>query len=176
MSSLCWRPVGFGGEATLAFDLDAMREILNECRPFLTKPIPEITWDDQQAWWIELPRRVVRFKAYVYYLDEQPDDRIAFSLLQWHKDGRTTPLFGIRERARGHNLARQIIQHYLKEAEGPLCGEQLTRHEAICHLNAEAGWEIVGTRDNGQVQVLYHPNEKREYPDYKGMIEYWGIQ
>lgn len=171
-----WRLVRRSVDSTTDADLTAMMEIMNECRQFMTKPIPEITPEMQGQWWNELPDKVVRYKAFVYAMHETPNDRIAFSLLQWHKDGRTTPLFGIRERARGHNIARKIIQHYLKEAEGPLYGEQLTMHEAICKMNAEAGWEIIGTRDSGQVQILYHPNEKQQYPDYKGMLDFWGVK
>lgn len=175
MSELRWRRVeGWIGSSTLLFDLEAMRQILNECRPFLTKPIPEISWEEQQAWWMNLERTTRRYKAFVYFFDDQPDDRIAFSLLQWKPEGITTPLFGIRERARGHNIARKIIQHYLKEAEGPLHGEQLVSHAAICRMNEEAGWQI--TREENGVQYLYHPNEKQEYPDYRGLLDYWGVQ
>ncbi len=173
MTRIFWREVRRSVDLTTDGDLTAMMEILNECRPWLTKSIPEITPETQLRWWNELPEKVLRYKAFVYFLEDAPVDRIAFSLLQWHKDGRTTPLFGIRARARGQNLARQIIQHYLREAEGPLCGEERSDHAAIIQLNQEAGWIFIAER-NG-VRFLYHPNEKRTYPDYQGILEYHGV-
>ena len=107
-----------------------------------------------------------RFKAFVY---RDESGIIAYSLLQW-KDAGITPLFGVTKTARGHNIARQIIRHYLSEADGPLWGEELSSHKAIIKLNQEAGWELV--REENGVRYLYHPNNK-VYPDYQGMIEYW---
>lgn len=163
------RPIPVHGET---HHLEAMRLILNECLEFMTKPMGPVTREQQQDWWQTLPLRVLRFKAFVY---EHPRDYgiVAFSLLQWKKNGTITPLFGITKSARGQGIARQIIQHYLAEADGPLHGEQLATHTAICKLNEEAGWQI--TAQVGNVQYLYHPNQKRSLPDYQGMLEYWGI-
>ena len=151
-----------------AEDLGTMRHIYNECLRWMTKPLSRITPEQQEKWWAELPHRVRRFKAFLYRDGEKV---VAYSLLQWHYDGRITPLFGITERARGKNLARQIIQHYLSEADGPLWGEELSSHKAIIKMNQEAGWELL--REENGVRYLYHPNEKRTFPDYKGMVEYW---
>ena len=149
-------------------DVECMRRIYNACLAFMTKPLSPITPEQQEKWWEELPSKVKKFKAYLYRED---GEIVAYSLLQWHFDGRITPLFGITENARGKNLARQIIQHYLSEADGPLWGEELSSHKAIIKMNEEAGWQLL--REENGVRYLYHPNEKRTYPDYKGMLEYW---
>ena len=152
--------------------VEMMGKILNECLEFMTKPMAPITPERQKEWWDELPSKVAKFKAFTYKTDRDLVT-IAFSLLQWHHDGRITPLFGISKIARGQNIARQIIQHYLSEADGPLYGEELSSHAAIIKLNQEAGWQL-RYEENG-VRYLYHPNEQRDYPDYKGMLDYWGI-
>lgn len=157
---------------TTPHQIEAMRLILNECLEFMTKPMAPVTLEQQIDWWKTLPLRVLRFKAFTYESDRD-FGIVAFSLLQWKKNGTITPLFGITKSARGHGIAREIIQHYLSEADGPLHGEQLVSHAAICKLNAEAGWEIVA--QVGDVQHLYHPNQKRTLPDYQGMLEYWGV-
>lgn len=149
-------------------DVEAMRVIFNACREFMTKPFEPITIEQQAKWWKELPNTVRRYKAFIYRED---GEIVAYSLLQWHNDGRITPLFGISASARGHNLARQIIQHYLAEADGPLYGEELSSHKAIIKLNKEAGWKLL--REENGVRYLYHPNDKRTYPDYRGMVDYW---
>jgi hypothetical protein len=155
---------------TTPHQVEAMRLIFNECLEFMTKPIAPITKERQAQWWETLPQKVRRFKAFTYEGDRD-FGIIAYSLLQWHEDGRITPLFGITKSARGRNIAREIIRHYLAEADGPLHGEELVRHAAIVKLNEEAGWQL--RYERGGVRYLYHPNEKREYPDYQGMIEYW---
>lgn len=143
-----------------------MRVIFNECLEFMTKPIDPITPKQQAKWWAGMQSR--KFKAFVYRVK---GEIVAYSLLQWHSDGRITPVFGITPKARGGNLARQIIQHYLSEADGPLYGEELSSHKAIVKLNKEAGWLLI--REERGVRYLYHPNDGVEYPDYKGMVEYW---
>jgi GNAT superfamily N-acetyltransferase len=162
--TLMWVPV------TDLAQVEIMRQIFNECLPFMTKPFDQVTFQEQQTWWKSLHLKVLRWKAFLY---KQDGLVVAYSLLQWHHDGRITPLFGIRKEARGKNLARQIIQHYLREADGPLHGEERSDHAAIIKMNQEAGWQLL--REEKGVRYLYHPNEKREYPDYKGMLEYWGI-
>jgi len=157
---------------TTDHQVEAMRLILNECLEFMTKPIAPITREQQARWWKDLPSKVERFKAFTYETDRDYGI-IAFSLLQWHHDGRITPLFGITKGARGQNIARDIIRHYLAEADGSLHGEELSSHKAIIKLNQEAGWQLL--REENGVRYLYHPNEKRSYPDYTGMLEYWGI-
>lgn len=149
-----------------------MRVIFNECLSFMTKPLPPVSPERQQEWWAELPQKVKKFKAFTYKTDRDLVI-VAYSLLQWHHDGSITPLFGISKVARGKNLAREIIQHYLSEADGPLHGEELSSHAAIIKLNREAGWKLL--REENGVRYLYHPNDKRELPDYKEMLEYWGI-
>jgi GNAT superfamily N-acetyltransferase len=157
-----------------AEDLESVRQIFNECLSFMTKPFDPITPEQQAKWWAELPYKVLRYKAFVYRLPDAPAI-VAYSLLQWHKDGRITPLFGIRKDARGKNIAREIIQHYLAEADGPLYGEELCSHTAIIKMNEEAGWELV--REENGVRYLYHPNEKatQRYPNYETILEYWSL-
>jgi hypothetical protein len=152
--------------------VDQMRLIYNECRPFLaTKPLPERTYEEQQEWWASLPKTTSRVKAFLYESVDKPGETVAFSMLQWKLTGRTTPIFGIYSKARGLGFAREIIQHYLDEAEGPLYGEMLASHEAIVKMNWEVGWQKIEERDG--VIYLYHPNPQRSYPDYAGMLEYW---
>ena len=153
-------------------DVEEMRKIFNECREFMTKPLAHITPSQQGKWWKELPNNVKRFKAFIY---RDAGEIVAYSLLQWHNDGRITPLFGIISTARGKNIARQIIQHYLSEADGPLHGEELSSHKAIIKMNQEAGWELV--REENGVRYLYHPNEKatQRYPNYETILEYWSL-
>lgn len=156
---------------TTTEQVEAMRQIFNECLEFMTKPVPWMSHWDQFRWWRELPAKVKRFKAFTYATAEDPTKIIAYSLLQWKEDGRLTPLFGIARDARGQNIARQIIRHYLKEADGPLIGEERSDHKAIIKMNREAGWLLIC--ECAGVRYLYHPNDKRSYPDYQGMIEYW---
>lgn len=151
--------------------VEAMRQIFNECLEFMTKPMAVVSHWEQRKWWRELPTKVKSFKAFAYATEEEPKKTIAFSLLQWHKDGRITPLFGITKEARGKNIARQIIQHYLREADGPLIGEERSDHKAIIKMNQEAGWVLIC--ECAGVRYLYHPNLKRDFPDYQGMLEYW---
>jgi len=152
-----------------ADEVEAMRVIFNECLEFMTKPLSPITHAQQHAWWNhELPKKVKKFKAFVYRDNEEI---VAYSLLQWHFDGRITPIFGIKKSARGMGLSRRIIQHYLSEADGPLYGEELSSHAAIIKLNREAGWELI--REENGVRYLYHLNNKTTYPDYQSMFEYW---
>lgn len=158
-------------EVTNDRQIEAMRQIFNECLPFMTKPMEPVSPWNQRIWWVNLPKKVKRFKAFVYEDETQRGEILAYSLLQWHLDGRTTPLFGIRKGARGQNLARQIIQHYLKEAEGPLWGEERSDHAAIIKLNQEVGWKLLSEKCG--VRYLYHPNDRRSFPDYQGMVEYW---
>lgn len=149
-------------------EIEAMRQIFNLCREFMTKPLSPITPEQQEKWWKELPSKVKKFKAFLY---RDEGEIVAYSLLQWHHDGRITPLFGITARARGHNIAREIIRHYLSEADGPLHGEELSSHAAIIKLNQEAGWKLL--REENGVRYLYHPNDKTEYPDYHSLTDYW---
>jgi len=147
--------------------VDEMRKIYNECLPFLsTKPLPPRTRREQEAWWLSLdPKKV---KAFLYYPTEGRQVPVAFSLVQWKPD-KVTPMFGITESARGNNYAREIIEHYLEVAGGPLEGEVLESHKAILRLNEEAGWEISHTKDG--VVYMSHPN-KQNYPDYQAIVDY----
>ena len=153
-------PVSTSGE------LEAVRQIFNECLQWMTKPFSPITPEQQATWWKELQGK--RYKMFVY---RDSGKIVAYSLLQWHEDGRITPLFGITRSARGKNIAREIVRHYLSEADGPLWGEELSSHKAIIKLNEEAGWQLL--REENGVRYLYHPNEKTTYPDYDNLTEYW---
>jgi len=153
--------------------VEFMRQIFNECIPYLsTKPLKEKSYEEQQQWWAELNRIRKQVKAFVYYEPGNTEQPVAFMMLQWHHGGRITPIFGITESARGKGYAREIIKHYLDEADGPLHGSMLATHAAIIKMNYDLGWQKE-YEENGVIYV-YHPNEKKQYPDYQGMLDYWG--
>ena len=146
-------------------ELEAMRCIFNFCIPFMTKPFSPITPEQQGKWWSELQK--THYKAFVYR--DSTGKIVAYSLLQWHKDKSTSPLFGIAEGEQGHNYAREIIQHYLSEAGGPVAGEELSSHTAMIKLNQEAGYLFI-KEENG-VRYLYNPNGKYLPPYYLELMD-----
>lgn len=161
---------------TDAAQVERMRQIFNECIPYLaTIPLqPKGVWE-QQDWWKKLNSEI-RVEAFLYYPEGaevgKAEQAVAFMMLQWKPGGKITPIFAITESARGHGYARKIIAHYLDVADGPLTGSMLATHAAIVKMNYDMGWQKTGEKDG--VIYLYHPNPKKSYPDYEGMLEYWG--
>lgn len=142
--------------------IETMRQIFVSAIPDFTKSLVPPTPVEQQAWWANLDHSKV--KVFLWRLDERPWEVVAFSMVT-DRGEYATPIFAIDSYYRGRGFARQIIRHYITTANKPLRGEQLSTNAAICRLNAEAGWRVVGTV--GTIQLLEHdgPNSPT-YPRY----------
>lgn len=142
--------------------IEKLRVLYNSMIPFLaTHPIKSNGVAEQQMWWKTLDHSKVT--VHLYSPVDSPWEIAAFSMVT-DRGAYCTPMFAIDREHWGKGYGDEIIHHYLRIANGkPLFGEQLVSNGAIRHLNARAGWQILGER-NG-VQSLYHPNRQQEIYD-----------
>jgi hypothetical protein len=138
------------------WQIEIMRDIYNENLDMLaTIPIPYRSFEEQQTWWENNKQKV---KAFLYEPVAQPGKFIAFSLLTDRGDF-CTPIMAIKKNEWGKGYGTEIINDYIKKANGPLAGSQLQSNAAICHMNKKVGWQIIDQvkQSNGFVDLLYHP-------------------
>lgn len=140
-----------------------------------TKPLPHRSPEDQYLWWQGLDHGMSRF--FLYSPVEQPWEIVAFSMIT-RRGKYSTPMFAIHPFFHGRGYGREIIQHYIQEADGPLAGEQLVSNETIRYLNSEAGWNVVSS--NGIVEKLWHPGPHADVDPmqdaYDEIIRYHGYR
>ena len=136
--------------------VESMRLIYNDNLDMLsTKPIPRREYQGQQDWWHENKHAL---KAFLYERLDQPGKFMAFLVIR-DRGGFFTPILAIDKSAWGKGFGREIIHDYLELAGGPLAGSQLKSNRAICYLNSQFGWQVIGSKQEeaGEVELLYHP-------------------
>jgi GNAT superfamily N-acetyltransferase len=135
--------------------VERMRQIYNDTIDDLaTTPLVKLNEYEQQDWWRE---REVGTRAWLYAPIVTPWRMVAFCLLT-QRNGFVTPLFAIDPMWHGRGYGKEIIQHYLTEAKGPLAGSALKKNAAIMHLNQQAGWQVLSETE--EVVNLYHPGRE----------------
>src|SRR5438128_10450650 len=155
------------------WEVEVMRRIYNLAVPDLaTRPLSPRVEHSQQKWWACLDKS--RVTAHLYHPVAMPWRFVAFSLVQWKERGIATPMFAIHPDWQHRGYGREIIDHYLEVANGPLAGSALKSNAAIMHLNEKAGWRVVSEAD-GVVQ-LYHPgiapqNDARQREIYAAILD-----
>lgn len=135
--------------------LEALRQVRNECRDYMTGHTAEITPEQQQNWWDHVVDHTNNW-FYVFSLEpdaSRPQDFIAFAALSYH-DGTMWPTYGLRASHRGCGIGREVIQFTLIAAQGPLRGNLLASNEAVKKLDYELGWNPIGEHD-GIIDVEY---------------------
>ena len=154
--------------------VERMRLISNISLPETsTRPSEPKTAVEQQAWWQSLDhsKRIVT----LYRPENEPWEIAAFSVVTDRGD-HCTPYFATDPRYRGQGIGEQIIRHYLSISPKQLYGEALAANEPIHHLNMRLGWKTIGFRDNGKVELLYHPGPSVStsvtYPDYEALYDW----
>ncbi len=158
--------------------VEIMRNIYNENIDSLaTRPLPYREYDEQQSWW---EANKVSLSGYLYEAIEQPGEIIGFLILR-DRGGFYTPTFSLSKCEWGKGYGREIVYDYIKKANGPLAGSQLKSNAAICHLNKQAGWKVLATKNEGSelVELLIHPGlasgVEIDSLVYKSILGYHGI-
>lgn len=156
--------------------VEIMRRIYNAVRADLSDPPPEPrTYDQQTAWWKS--RDHEKTQAFLYNPENEPFNMIGFSLLQQKHPDFKTPQIGLWPEDQGKGYGRQIVNHYLETADGPLAGSDLFRSPAIAHINDSVGWKQVGSKDGSR--LLYHPGpymDPRQDEIYRDILRYHGLE
>ena len=143
-------------KVTTPHHVELMRVIYNENIDMLsTHKLLYRTYEEQQAWWLDASKHSV---AYLYQPYSKPGKYVAFLLLR-KRDGFSTPTIAIQEEEWGSKYGQEIVQDYIKLANGPLAGSQLQINKKICHINEKFGWKIIGEQGEGELKIdlLYHP-------------------
>lgn len=144
------------------WQVEIMRQLYNDAIPELAtmSRLPYRSATEQQSWWAN---RAPGTKAFLYLPIETPWAFVAFSLLT-PRGKLYSPVFAIRPEWRGRGFAREIIQHYLDMADGPLVGSQRIDNARIRELNRDEGWEVIqtvsGFDGSFMVEQLYHPGRR----------------
>ncbi len=156
------------------WEVERMRQIFNATIDDLaTVKLEPKSEGDQQRWWQAMDQS--RVVAFLYAPVAAPWRFVAFSMLQWKPNGVVTPLFAVDPEWHGFGYGREIIDHYLHVANGPLAGSALKSNEAIMHLNKQAGWQVVS--EDERVVKLYHPGVNpgsRDEEILKEILRYHG--
>ena len=165
---------------TEPWEVEVMRRIFNlTLADLATRPLQPRDEHSQQRWWSALDK--TRTVAHLYSPIAMPWHFVAFSLVQWKDRGIATPMFAIHPDWQHRGYGREIIDHYLEVANGPLAGSALKSNAAIMHLNKRAGWQTVSETET--VAHLYHPgvptqsdrSEARQREIYEAILDYHGI-
>lgn len=146
---------------TTTEQVEEMRLIYNDNLDMLaTRPLSYNTFEDQQNWWNQNSRNL---KAFLYYLKENPAVCVAFLVLT-NRGLFDTPIIAIKKEFWGKGFGKEIVVDYILKANRPLAGSQLQSNLAICHINKNVGWQIIGEREtpNGKIDLLFHPGVNSE--------------
>ncbi len=148
---------------TTLMHVDSMRQIYNDNLDMLaTVSLPYRNPDEQVVWWKESKHHM---RAYLFENVDKPSTYIGFITLT-DRGEFMTPILAVSKEYWGRGYGSQMIKAYIRLAHKPLAGSQLISNEAIRHMNAKHGWQIVGKADSpgGEIELVYHPGVSRKNP------------
>lgn len=138
------------------WQVEVMRHIYNEnLETLASKPIPFQTYENQQAWWHSNKHKL---KGYLYEPIDRPGKFVAFLILT-DRGGFFTPIIAVQKEEWKKGYGKLLVEDYVKKANGPLAATQLQSNTAICYLNKNIGFHVLGEGEqpNGKVELIYHP-------------------
>lgn len=160
------------------WQVELMRSIYNENLEMLsTHPLPYRNYFEQQNWWNENKSSI---DAYLYEPHDKPGKFVAFLSLR-KRENFCTPTIAIQREEWGSGYGQEIVQDYIKKANGPIAGTQLQSNLAICHINRKYGWQILGESGDGDLKIdlLFHPginpDNKCSRETFNKILEYLEI-
>jgi len=124
--------------------VEAMRQIRNECRQYMTHSQREITPEQQEAWWRGLDHD--NTLAYLFTEPEKDEDYVGYGLVR-RIDGKMNVSYGLRSSARGRGLGTEMVQFILDACQGDAWGDLLESNTAIWHIDQKLGFVELSRTD-----------------------------
>lgn len=138
-------------------DAEAMRQVRNTCRQFLTRNTEEITIADQRKWWAVLMSRDPGFHDFRPYLACSGRDVIGYGIVA--RGAELVPHYlesqeargawwltgGLRPEWRGKGYGRRLFSRLIDQAETPCWLEVRLDNAPARHLYVALGFQVVAT-------------------------------
>ena len=138
-------------EVRTSEQVEALRQIRNECREWMTHDQSEITPEQQKEWW----RRIDPNNTFAFLFTEGYNkDFLGFCLLR-REDGRLFTTYGLRKEVRGRRLGYELVEQATLACQEDAYADQLEGNIAVWKAHKAAGW-IECYRKNGLIH-MYRP-------------------
>lgn len=124
-------------------DVEALRQLRNGCRLFMTRDQRPITVEQQRAWWA---RRAPELRAYLFTVGSKP---VGFGIIR-QDVGRWWLTLGVDPGNRGRGIGTAIYRFLVEHSPEPPWIEVRSDNIASLRAAARAGFQVLGQdRDHG---------------------------